>query len=164
MQPTMCSRCKKNIAVVFITRVEGNETKNEGLCMKCARELGLKPLDDMMQKMGITDEELDNLNNEMMSAFGGAEGLESLFPQPVDGEEDDGRTATFPFLSQLFGGGPGSVPNADGGESKRNEKSSSGGKSEKATKRKFLENYCICLTKKAKEGKLDSLIGREREL
>ena len=164
MQPTMCSRCKKNIAVVFITRVEGNETKNEGLCMKCARELGLKPLDDMMQKMGITDEELDNLNNEMMSAFGGAEGLESLFPQPVDGEEDDGRTATFPFLSQLFGGGPGSIPNADGGENKRSEKTSSGGKGEKAPKRKFLENYCICLTKKAKEGKLDSLIDREREL
>ena len=73
MQPTLCSRCNKNVAVIFITKLEGGQTKNEGLCLKCARELGIKPIDDMMKKMGITDEELDNLTNEMMSAFGGAE-------------------------------------------------------------------------------------------
>ena len=108
MQPTLCSRCHKNVAVIFISKLEGGETKNEGLCLKCARELGIKPIDDMMKKMGISDEDLDNLTNEMMSAFGGAEGMEGLLAQPDGGgdEQDDGRTATFPFLSQLFGGGP----------------------------------------------------------
>ena len=112
MQPTMCSRCHKNVAVIFITKLEGGETKNEGLCLKCARELGIKPIDDMMKKMGISDEDLDNLTNEMMSAFGGAEGMEGLMAQPndEDGEEDDGRTATFPFLNQLFGGNGGQRP------------------------------------------------------
>ena len=165
MQPTLCSRCKKNVAVIFITKVEGNETKNEGLCLKCARELGIKPIDDMMKKMGITDEELDNLTNEMMSAFGGAEGMEGLMPQPDDegSEEDDGRTATFPFLNQLFGGnGSGNAPAA--GEPPRSEKSAPNAKGDRPVKRKFLDNYCISLTKKAQEGKLDKLIGRDREL
>ena len=76
MQPTMCSRCGKNVAVIFITKMENGTTKNEGLCLKCAREMGIKPIDDMMKKMGINDEDLDNLTTEMMSAFGGAEGLE----------------------------------------------------------------------------------------
>ena len=163
MQPTLCSRCNKNVAVIFITKLEGGQTKNEGLCLKCARELGIKPIDDMMKKMGITDEELDNLTNEMMSAFGGAEGMEGLMPQP-DGDsdgEDDGRTATFPFLNQLFGGN-GNAPAA--GEAPRSEKSAPNPKGERPAKRKFLENYCISLTKKAQEGKLDKLIGRDREL
>ena len=163
MQPTLCSRCNKNVAVIFITKLEGGQTKNEGLCLKCARELGIKPIDDMMKKMGITDEELDNLTNEMMSAFGGAEGMEGLMPQPEgdsDGE-DDGRTATFPFLNQLFGGN-GNAPAA--GETPRSEKSAPNPKGERPAKRKFLENYCISLTKKAQEGKLDKLIGRDREL
>src|SRR5699024_2847005 len=106
MQPTLCSRCHKNVAVIFITKLEGGTSKNEGLCLKCARELGIKPIDDMMKKMGITDEDLDNLTNEMMSAFGGAEGMEGLMnPASQDDEEDEGRTATFPFLNQLFGSG-----------------------------------------------------------
>ena len=164
MQPTLCSRCKKNVAVIFITKLEGGHTKNEGLCLKCARELGIKPIDDMMKKMGISDEELDNLTNEMMSAFGGAEGMEGLMPQP-DGDsdgEDDGRTATFPFLNQLFGGN-GNAP-AAGEQPPRSEKSAPNPKGERPPKRKFLENYCISLTKKAQEGKLDKLIGRDREL
>ena len=164
MQPTLCSRCKKNVAVIFITKLEGGQTKNEGLCRKCARELGIKPIDDMMKKMGISDEELDNLTNEMMSAFGGAEGMEGLMPQP-DGDsdgEDDGRTATFPFLNQLFGGN-GTAP-AAGEQPPRSEKSAPNPKGERPPKRKFLENYCISLTKKAQEGKLDKLIGRDREL
>ena len=92
MQPTMCSRCGKNVAVIFITKMENGTTKNEGLCLKCAREMGIKPIDDMMKKMGINDEDLDNLTTEMMSAFGGAEGLEGLMNQPQsedgDGEEE----------------------------------------------------------------------------
>ncbi len=170
MQPTMCSRCGKNVAVIFITKLEGGTSKNEGLCLKCARELGIKPIDDMMKRMGITDEDLDNLTTEMMSAFGGAEGMEGLMPQPdsESGEEDDGRTATFPFLSQLFGGGGGSssstpapAPGESGAStSPRGEKAAP----QKPAKRKFLDSYCISLTQKARDGKLDKLIGRDREL
>ena len=89
MQPTLCSRCHKNVAVIFVTRIEGGETKNEGLCLKCAKELGIKPVEDMMKKMGISEEDLEGLTNEMMSAFGGAEGMEGLAPQSDDEEEDD---------------------------------------------------------------------------
>ena len=161
MQPTLCSRCHTNVAVIFISKLEGGETKNEGLCLKCARELGIKPIDDMMKKMGISDDDLDNLTNEMMSAFGGAEGMEGLMAQPDGGddEQDDGRTATFPFLSQLFGGGSG-----PSGEPPKGEKNAANGKGERPPKRKFLENYCISLTKKAQAGQLDRLIGRDREL
>ena len=165
MQPTMCSRCHKHVAVVFITKLEGGQSKNEGLCLKCAKELGIKPFDDMIQKMGITDEDLENLTSEMMSAFGGAEGMEGLMPQDrEDGDEDDGRTATFPFLNQLFGAG------AAGGDAEPKKDAAprpdkNGGKGqERPVKRKFLENYCISLTQRAQEGKLDRLIGREREL
>ena len=157
MQPTMCSRCGKNVAVIFITKLEGGTSKNEGLCLKCAREMGIKPIDDMMKKMGISDEDLDSLTTEMMSAFGGAEGLESLLPAKEDNDsgEDDGRTATFPFLNQLF--------SSSSGEG-RGEKTTQTQKNERAPKRKFLENYCISLTRRAQEGKLDNLVGREREL
>ena len=75
MQAKMCSRCGKNVAIVFITRVEGNEQKNEGLCLKCARELHIKPVDDMLEKMGISDEDLDRLSGDMMNALSGAESL-----------------------------------------------------------------------------------------
>ena len=162
MQPTLCSRCHKNVAVIFITKLEGGTSRNEGLCLKCARELGIKPIDDMMKKMGISDEDLDNLTNEMMSAFGGAEGMEGLMNQPKDedGEEDEGRTATFPFLSQLFGNGsaPAQQPAGDS-PPPRTDKGP-----QKQPKRKFLDSYCISLTRRAQEGSLDPLIGRDREL
>ena len=167
MQPTMCSRCGKNVAVIFITKLEGGTSKNEGLCLKCAREMGIKPIDDMMKKMGISDEDLDNLTSEMMSAFGGAEGIEGMMSpaKDEDDEDDDGRTATFPFLNQLFGSGSPSSPAPSSGESSspppsRSEKNSGA----KPAKRKFLDSYCISLTQRAQEGKLDRLIGREREL
>jgi len=165
MQPTMCSRCQKHVAVVFITKVENGTAKNEGLCLKCAKELGIKPIDEMMQKMGISEEDLDNLTSEMMSAFGGAEGQEGLLPQPDDSDEDDGRTATFPFLNQLFGSHPPvpQEPHNDNNRSARGQESK-GQKSDKAPKRKFLESYCISLSQRAAEGKLDKMIGREREL
>ena len=165
MQPNLCSRCGKNVAVIYITKLENGTTKNEGLCLKCARQMGIKPIDDMMKKMGISEEDLDALNNEMMSAFGGAEGMEGLFPQSTEeGEEDDGRTATFPFLNQLFGSGntPAPAPSSsnEGTSPPRTEKSAA----PKQSKRKFLDSYCISLTRKAKEGKLDQLVGREREV
>ncbi len=170
MQPTMCAKCKKNVAVVFVQRIENGETKSEGLCLNCAREMGIKPVDDMIQKMGLSDDDVQNLTSEMMSAFGGAEGMEGLEGQDEDGEEDEGKTATFPFLNKLFGGAAASsAPTGDqqpsGGESStppkgREDKS---GKN-KDTKRKFLENYCISLTKKAADGKLDNIIGRDEEI
>ena len=167
MQPTLCTRCRKNVAVIFITKIEGSETKNEGLCLKCARELGIQPVNDMMKKMGISDEDLESISNEMMSAFGGAEGLEAMVQQPEkdpDDEEDDGRTATFPFLSKLFGGQQ--PPHSEGGHKgdSKEEKSGKSDKGEKAPKRKFLENYCMSLTRKAQEGKLDRIVGRDDEI
>ena len=97
----MCTRCKKRIAVVFISKMEKGESVNEGLCLKCAKEIGLPQVGEMMRRMGITDEDLDMINDEMMSAFGGAESMEGLIPKEDDaGDEDgeDGKTATFPFL------------------------------------------------------------------
>ena len=166
MQPTMCSRCGKNVAVIFITKLEGGTSKNEGLCLKCARELGIKPIDDMMKKMGISDEDLDNLTTEMMSAFGGAEGMEGMMSpaKDEDDEEDDGRTATFPFLNQLFGGGSSSPEKPSSGEGPTPPPARSEKGQAKPAKRKFLDSYCISLTQRAQEGKLDKLIGREREL
>ena len=163
MQPTLCSRCHKNVAVIFVTRIEGGETKNEGLCLKCAKELGIKPVEDMMQKMGISEEDLDGLTNEMMSAFGGAEGMEGLAPQPDESDEDDeGRTATFPFLNKLFGGQP--AENPTGGEQTRQQREEKSAGKDRQPKRKFLENYCISLTGRAQEGKLDRIVGRDSEL
>ena len=118
----------------------------------------------MIQKMGITDEDLENLTSEMMSAFGGAEGMEGLMPQDrEDGDEDDGRTATFPFLNQLFGAAAGGDAEPKKDAAPRPDKNGGKGQ-ERPVKRKFLENYCISLTQRAQEGKLDRLIGREREL
>ena len=112
MQPTLCSRCKKNIATVFITRMEGDKTVNEGLCLKCAKSLGLPQVNEMMQRMGITDEDLDNLNNEMMQAMDSIENVEDL-PGGED-DEEAGKTATFPFLNRLFNNGGELLPEPQG--------------------------------------------------
>ena len=105
MQPTLCSRCKKNVAVVFISKMEGDKTINEGLCLKCAKDLGLPQVDDMMKRMGISDEDLETLNNEMLQAMNGVENIEDLPGGEEDpGEEEEGKTATFPFLNRLFSG------------------------------------------------------------
>lgn len=111
MQPTMCSRCGKNVAVVFITKIEGGQTKNEGLCLKCAREMHIKPIDDVINKMGISDEELDSLTGDMSAALSGGEEIMPV-DEGDDNPEDDGKTATFPFLSRLFGGPPAPGENA----------------------------------------------------
>ena len=103
MQPQLCSRCKKNVAVVFITRMENGQNINEGLCLSCARKIGLPQVDEVMRRMGITDDDLDAISNEMLGAFGGAENLESIDEDDID--EEEGKTATFPILNRLFGGG-----------------------------------------------------------
>ncbi len=164
MQPTLCTRCKKNIAVVFISKMEGDRTTNEGLCLKCARELGLPQVDDMMKRMGISDEDLDNLNSEMMQAFNGVENPADLPGADEAGdEEEDGKTATFPFLNRLFSGEGAAQgdPAAEGGARGEREKDH---KADKNSKRKYLENYCINLTQRAKDGKLDAVIGRNEEI
>ena len=164
MQPTLCSRCKKNIAVVFIAKMEGDQTINEGLCLKCARDLGLPQVDDMIKRMGISDEDLENINNEMMQAMSGVENLMDLpGGDEDDSEEEEGKTATFPFLNRLFSGGE--MPrNSDGGAEEGNGRERRDKKETKNGKRKFLESYCISLTQKAKDGKLDPVIGRQQEI
>ena len=166
MQPTLCSRCHKNVAVIFIQKMEGGTTKSEGLCLKCAKEMGIKPVEDMMQKMGISDEDLEGLTNEMMSAFGGAEGMEGLMSaeEADEDEEDEGKTATFPFLNKLFGSAHSPQAQPPEREQPRAERGDKDKKGEKQPKRKFLENYCISLTQKAADGKLDRIIGRDEEI
>ena len=163
MQPTLCSRCKKNVAVVFISRMnEKNEMVNEGLCLKCAVQLGLPQVEEMMKRMGITPEDLENINSEMMQAFGGAEEMSDL---PEDGGEDDeesGKTATFPFLNRLFSNSsnpPAEQPRDNAGAGQQQPVGR-----KKDQKRKFLDNYCINLSQRARDGKLDAVIGREQEI
>ena len=170
MQPTICARCHKNMAIIFITKIENGQSKNEGLCLKCARELQIKPVDDIIKKMGLTDDELDGLTNEMLSAFGGAESLAEIESGGNNEEDDEGKTATFPFLNRLFGGPdgppmppiPGLPPHGPGRERERDREASPRGPG--GGKRKFLENYCISLSKRASEGKLDRIIGRDQEM
>ena len=162
MQPIICARCKKNIAMVFITRVENGSSTNEGICLKCARELGIQPMNDLMKRMGINEEDLESMTSEMMETIGSPQELMNL----ASGEEDDsmddeGKTATFPFLNRLFGGQGAEPPPP--GEGQRQQRDTERRESPGA-KRKFLENYCISLTQKAKDGKLDRIVGRAEEI
>ena len=164
MQPTLCSKCKKNVAVVFISRQnEKGEMVNEGLCLKCAAQLGLPQVEEMMKRMGISPEDLENINNEMMQAFGGAEELSDI-PAPQDEDDEDdgesGKTATFPFLNRLFGGSNPPAEKSDAPSGR--EEAPKGRKADK--KHKYLDSYCINLSQRARDGKLDAVIGREEEI
>ena len=151
MKPTLCSRCKKNVAVIFITKVETGKSTNEGLCLKCAKELGIKQVDEIVERMGITDEDLDSLNSEMNQLI-----------QPEDDDEDIGsRTATFPHMNRLFGGLGNELSATD--EPKKDAPSAPSDKPKAPKKRKFLDHYCLNLTAKARENQLDRIIGREVE-
>ena len=176
MQASICSRCGKNPAVVFITKIEGNQTKSEGLCLKCARELHIKPVDDILTKMGISDEDLDNLSGEMMNAMSGVEELMGMDPEETSENDEDGKTATFPFFGKLLdafrpnNGASGTNQNpADGEAGKRpgpgqqipRSNPTANGKN---GKRKYLDNYCIDLTARARAGELDAMVGRDEEL
>ena len=173
MQPTLCSRCKKNVAVIFITRIENGESHNEGLCLRCARELHIKPVDEMMEKLGISDADLDNLTGdvaEMLGSMGmlGGDGAADADADASDADtdEDDGKTATFPFLNRLFNQNPppaqdaaaaaSELPHADGTAADK--------RGAAPRKLKFLNNYCIDLTQRARDGKLDAMVGRAEEL
>ena len=164
MQPTLCSKCKKNVAVVFISRQnEKGEMVNEGLCLKCAAQLGLPQVEEMMKRMGISPEDLENINSEMMQAFGGAEELSDM-PAPQDEDDEDdgesGKTATFPFLNRLFGGSNPPAEKSDAPSGR--EEAPKGRKADK--KHKYLDSYCINLSQRARDGKLDAVIGREEEI
>ena len=151
MQPKMCTKCKKNIAVVFITKIENGVTMNEGYCLRCARSLGIPQIDAAVKQMGISEEDLDALSDEMVSMFGQKE--------ETDADDVDSQTATFPLLNQLFGGNhlPAKQPK------KPEEQPPEDGQKKKGKKHKFLDSYCMDLTGRAKAGKLDKVIGRDVE-
>ena len=153
MQPKMCTKCKKNIAVVFITKVENGVTMNEGYCLKCARSLGIPQIENAVKQMGFSDEDLDDLSDEMSNMFGQ---LENEDPD----EENEGRTATFPLINQLFGG---NLPISDPRQPETSDEDPGEKGKKKVKKHKFLDSYCMNLTGRAREGKLDKVIGRDTE-
>ena len=156
MQPKMCTKCKKNVAVVFITKMENGVTLNEGYCLRCARSLGIPQIDQAVKQMGISEEELDLLADEMSSMFGQRE--------EGDGEDDEteSQTATFPLLNQLFGSAPEMSSQPQQPEEPK-EPEGEEPKKKKVKKHKFLDSYCMDLTRRAREGKLDKVIGRDVE-
>ncbi len=171
MNMPICARCKKNIAVVFITRMENGKPKNEGLCLACARELGIKPVSDMMDKFGITDEDIEHMSEELSQ--GGGEMLESLMsglgamqdgqePEKDGDDEQDNassRAPAFPLMNFF------SRAQRDKNPPEEEEKGTAGQRSSRKEekKRKFLRSYALDLTGRAREGKLDRVVGRERE-
>ena len=161
MQPKLCTKCRKNIAVVFITKIENGNTLNEGYCLRCARSLGIPQIEQAVKQMGFSDDDLDNLSDEMSNMFGQID--------PADGEEDDmdSRTATFPMMNQLLGSINPQAPRGENHPSKRpNPKQSDSredGQKKENKKHKFLDSYCMDLTGRARAGKLDTVIGRDVE-
>ena len=158
MQPKMCSKCKKNIAVVFITKVENGVTLNEGYCLKCARSLGIPQIDQAVRQMGISEEDLDLLSDEMSNVFGQRDNSDD-----ADDDEIDSQTATFPLLNQLFGGNTNLPAQQPQRPAKHEEQPEEGKGKKKNKKHKFLDSYCMDLTGRAREGKLDKVIGRDVE-
>ena len=155
MQPKMCTKCKKNVAVVFITKVENGVTLNEGYCLRCARSLGIPQINEAVKQMGISEEDLDMLSDEMSSMFGQRD------TEDCDEDEADSQTATFPLLNQLFGGNQ-NLPQQPELPTKKDTEPGDN-KKKKNKKHKFLDSYCMDLTGRAKAGKLDRVIGRDVE-
>ena len=159
MQPKLCTKCKKNIAVIFMTKIENGVTMNEGFCLRCARSLGIPQNDAAVKQMGFSDEDLDTLSDEMSNMFG------QLEENPGDDDDDmDSQTATFPMLNQLFGSHNPMQSPKNQPEPKQEQKEGKGEHpKQKANKHKFLDSYCMDLTGRAKAGKLDKVIGRDTE-
>jgi ATP-dependent Clp protease ATP-binding subunit ClpA len=164
------------VAIVFIQRTENGHSQTDGLCLKCAKELHIKPVEDIAARMGITDDALDAFSNEMTNALGLEDvlGIEPIEPNSGDDDLDAGKTATFPYFNRLFGmdGGLNPLSNAfsqppaerNASERSQQKRDSREAQSRPNSKRKFLDNYCIDLTDRARSGKLDSMIGRAEEL
>ena len=148
----MCSRCKKRPAVVFISQMNAKDPqhkKNEGLCLVCAKELGISQVDDYMKAMGISDDDLEAMSNQLMEASDG----------------DDFEPGGTSFLSNLFGGDAANLfSNLAGGMPKATDEGGEQKPKDKKKKLKFLNNYCTNLTQKAREGKLDNVVGRDKEI
>lgn len=148
----MCSRCKKRPAVVFISQMNAKDPqhkKNEGLCLVCAKELGISQVDDYMKAMGISDDDLEAMSNQLMEASDG----------------DDFEPGGTNFLSNLFGGDAANLfSNLSGGMPKATDEGGENKPKDKKKKLKFLNNYCTNLTQKAREGKLDNVVGRDKEI
>lgn len=148
----MCSRCKKRPAVVFISQMNAKDPqhkKNEGLCLVCAKELGISQVDDYMKAMGISDDDLEAMSNQLMEASDG----------------DDFEPGGTNFLSNLFGGDAANLfSNLAGGMPKATDDGGENKPKDKKKKLKFLNNYCTNLTQKAREGKLDNVVGRDKEI
>ena len=157
MQPKLCAKCKKNVAVVFITKIENGNTLNEGYCLKCARSLRIPQIDEAVRQMGISEEDLDMLSDEMGNIFGQMDDSDRF-----DDDEIDSQTATFPLLNQLFGGNT-NPPANPAPKKEKEERGSDEHPKKKANKHKFLDSYCMDLTGRAKNGKLDKVIGRDVE-
>ena len=161
MQPKLCVKCKKNVAVVFISKIENGATLNEGYCLKCARSLGIPQLNDVVRQMGISEEDLDLLTDEMSNMF-------AQIDRDPDGDDDEveSQTATFPLLNQLFGSDSMAPrqPQEPADPAKEKQSGETGKKSKKnGGKHKFLDSYCLNLTQRAREGQLDRVIGRDME-
>ncbi len=156
----ICSRCKKRPAVIFVSRIDGDKTTQEGFCLKCAMELNIGPVKQMMQNMGITEEDLDSVSEQFDEMLGGLEGF-----QP-------GGAGTLPFMQNFMNGSAQNGKNdAEDEESaqeddaeEENGEQGKKKKKKKRTKRKFLNLYCTDLTEKARDGKIDRIVGRETEI
>ena len=157
MQPKLCTKCKKNIAVVFITKLENGVSMNEGYCLKCARSLGIPQIDQAVKQMGFSEEDLDTLSDEMSSMFG------QIDQGDHDDDDMDSQTATFPLLNQLFGSNSNLPAQSPKQEEKKEEAPAGEQPKKKNKKHKFLDSYCMDLTARAREGKLDKVIGRDVE-
>ena len=154
----VCSRCKKRPAVVFITRMEGEKTVNDGLCLVCAKELGIKPVNDMLEKFGITDDDMEQMDQQLgeLMSLSGEDGEDGFTP---------GGAPAFPFLQNLFGAQAGEQEKKETeAPADEKEKDSAKEQKKKERKRKFLTQYCTDLTARAREGKIDAIIGRDREI
>ena len=160
----VCIRCQKRPAIIFIQRMENGQMKQEGYCLHCARELHIKPVDDLMKQFGMSEQDLDNMENRMesmMEELGDSNPLSMLMNMSGNGEDADaenmdedlvpGSNATFPL-------------GFTGTEKQDGDKKADRKNGKKPPKRKFLDTYCENLTRKAREGKLDDIIGRDREI
>ena len=156
----MCSKCKKRPAVVFMSDVSNPNADPNGLCLVCAKQLGIKPIDDMLKKMNITDEDIEQMSDQFMDIMALNEEDDPDDEELNDETFDLSRAPAMPFFQKMFGGG------AQKAEEKQDEKKAEGaeGKKPKKKRRRFLEQYCDNLTEKAKAGQIDVIIGREKEL
>ncbi len=155
----LCSKCKKRPAVVFMSDMSNPNAEPNGLCLVCAKELGIKPVDDMLKRMNISDEDIEQMSEQFMDLMSFDEDVDDSVLN--DETFDLGTAPAMPFINKLFGNLGGK------GEEKTEEKSEKGEKSQekpKKKRRRFMEQYCRNLTEKARDGQIDVIIGREKEL